>query len=35
MESLIDAINDDIKRAKEQLDIEPYASYQCNDFFQK
>ena len=35
MDSLIEAINDDIKNAKAQLDIEPFASYQSNEFFQK
>lgn len=33
MDSLIEAINNDIKNAKEQLDTEPFASYQFNDFF--
>lgn len=35
MESLIAAINDDIKNAKEQLDIEPFASHQFDDYFKK
>lgn len=33
MDALIKAINDDIKNAKEQLDIEPFASYKFDDFF--
>lgn len=35
MDALIEAINTDIKNAKDQLDIEPFASYHLNDFFKK
>lgn len=35
MDSLIAAINEDIQNAKQQLDIEPFATYQFNEFFKK
>lgn len=35
MDSLIAAINDDIKNAKEQLDTEPFTNYQFNEFFKQ
>lgn len=35
LDSLIEAIDADIRNAKDQLDIEPFAGYQLNDFFKK